>query len=83
MIEDATYTGILKPHPRAYLDCAVRLGLDPGACVFVDDQPKNVRGAAVIGMQAVQFDVSQPARSFDQALSLLLANFDQERTVNA
>lgn len=25
-IVDATHTGILKPDPRAYLDCAARLG---------------------------------------------------------
>ena len=71
VISDATYTLILKPDARAYLDCANQLGVKPRHCVFVDDQEKNVRGAQAVGMQAVQFDVREPGRSFEQALSML------------
>ena len=45
------------------------LKLEAGACVFVDDQPRNVTGAAAAGMRAVQFDVAQPAQSYAEALA--------------
>jgi putative hydrolase of the HAD superfamily len=70
-IVDATYTGILKPDPRAYALCLERLGLPAQACVFVDDQRSNVEGAIEAGMRAVQFDIARPAESFRRALDLL------------
>ncbi len=72
VIADATYTNMLKPDARAYLACAKELDVDPHNCVFVDDQARNVQGAQAVGMNAVHFDVRQPDRSFQQALSLLL-----------
>lgn len=71
VIVDATYTGILKPDLRAYNSVAEALGVLPGECVFVDDQRRNVDGALRAGMRAVQFDVLQPAASFQQALKQL------------
>jgi len=70
-IVDATYTGILKPDPRAYALCLAQLGLPAGACVFVDDQPRNVEGAARAGMRTLAFDIARPAESFRRALDLL------------
>ncbi len=70
-IVDATYTGILKPDPRAYALCLERLGLPASACVFVDDQARNVEGAARAGMRAVPFDILQPAESYRRALTAL------------
>ncbi len=67
LIVDATYTGVLKPDPRAYALCTERLGVAPGECVFVDDQPRNVEGAARAGMVAVHFDVVRPGHSCDEA----------------
>lgn len=71
VIADATYTKILKPDARAYLDCANELGVKTRCCVFVDDQQRNVKGAQAVGMNTVQFDVREPGRSFEQALSML------------
>lgn len=71
LIVDATHTGILKPDLRAYAAITEGLGLSAGACVFVDDQARNVAGAAAAGMQTVAFDVTQPAASYAQALRLL------------
>jgi len=71
VIVDATYTKILKPDPHAYRLCLDELGLPAAACVFVDDQLRNVRGAQAIGMQTVHFDVLNPGPSFDDALRLL------------
>jgi putative hydrolase of the HAD superfamily len=68
---DATYTGVLKPAARAYLDCCAELGLPPGCCVFVDDQPKNVAGAKAVGMRSIRFDVRHPGDSFREAVAAL------------
>jgi len=72
VIIDATYTGILKPDPQAYLECAKALAVEPGNCVFVDDQKRNVRGADEVGMRALQFDVRRPDESYKRALQRLV-----------
>ena len=71
LIVDATYSGILKPDPRAYAAVTEGLGMAAADCVFVDDQQRNVDGARRVGMQVVQFDVMQPQASYAQALQLL------------
>ncbi len=71
-IVDATHTRILKPDPRAYRGALDALGLPAGQCVFVDDQPTNVAGAAALGLCAVQFDVARPGASYSRALDLLI-----------
>ncbi len=68
---DATYTGILKPDPRAYAAVTEALGLPASECVFVDDQQRNADGGVKAGMQVVHFDVLQPQAGYDQALGLL------------
>ncbi len=68
---DATYTGILKPDPRAYAAVTEALGLPAHDCVFVDDQKRNADGGVKAGMQVVHFDVLRPAASFAQAQALL------------
>jgi putative hydrolase of the HAD superfamily len=64
VIVDATYTGILKPDPRAYAFVVEALDLPPSACVFVDDQARNIEGARLARMQTVHFDVTRPAASY-------------------
>lgn len=71
VIVDATYTGILKPDPRAYHDCIAQLGLPAKACVFVDDQARNIKGGQDSGLNCVEFDVRQPAAGYAQAIRLL------------
>lgn len=71
VIVDATYTKILKPDPRAYQRCLDELGLPAAACVFVDDQLRNIRGAEAVGLSSVHFDVLDPRHSYDDALRLL------------
>ncbi len=73
VIIDGSYTHILKPDPRAYALCLEALNLPAAACVFVDDQERNVAGARAAGMQALHFDVLHPAASFAQALDVLAA----------
>ncbi len=71
VIVDATHTHILKPDARAYQACLDALGLPARACVFVDDQRRNVEGATRIGLPAVAFDVRDPAASCREALDRL------------
>jgi putative hydrolase of the HAD superfamily len=68
-IVDATYTGILKPDPRAYREALEALDVPPDLCVFVDDQKRNVEGAIAQGLRAVLFDVREPEQSYAEALS--------------
>ncbi len=74
VIIDATYTSILKPDPRAYQACCDGLQLEPDACVFIDDQLRNIKGGIAFGMQCVHFDVLHPANGYSQALKLLGLN---------
>jgi putative hydrolase of the HAD superfamily len=71
LIVDATYTGILKPDPRAYEMVFSGLNLPREACVFVDDQKKNVEGAEAVGMPCVHFDVTRPAQGYARAFEML------------
>ena len=75
-IVDATHTGILKPDPRAYKDVLDRLGLAAEGCVFVDDQRRNITGAAACGMRTVLFDVRNSRASYGEALRHFGLTFD-------
>ena len=71
VIDDATYTNILKPDPAAYLGCLAKLDLNADQCVFVDDQARNIEGAKKVGLKTVHFDVQNPKHSYREALQLL------------
>lgn len=70
-IVDATHTKILKPDPRAYQLVLDALSLDAISCVFVDDQQRNVDGAAACGFRTVLFDVRDPSSGYAAALRFL------------
>ena len=71
LIVDATYTGILKPDPRAFHFVTDGLEIEAKDCVFVDDQAKNLKGAVAVGMPHVHFDVTRPGESYALALHML------------
>ena len=48
--------GAMKPDPEMYREALRRSGLPAEACVFVDDRPSNVEGAARVGIRAVRFE---------------------------
>lgn len=66
-IFDATYTKVLKPNPKSYLNCVVSLGVKPKDCLFIDDQMINISGAQRVGLQTVHFDVTKPVKSYAKA----------------
>ena len=60
----------MKPDPRLYLDCIRRLDLPAGACVFIDDRPEFVEGAARIGMGGITYTGSESLRAALEALGV-------------
>lgn len=55
-------TGVRKPDPEAFLGPCRTLGVEPQACLFIDDQPTNVAAARRVGMGAIHFRDAQSLR---------------------
>jgi epoxide hydrolase-like predicted phosphatase len=51
--------GMRKPAPRMYSLGAERIGLEPAACVYVDDLPFNLEPAAELGMATIHHTDSE------------------------
>jgi putative hydrolase of the HAD superfamily len=51
-----------KPQPEIYRLAAERLGVEPSACLFVDDLRENCEGAAAVGMTAIRHRSSEETR---------------------
>ena len=43
----------VKPDPELFLLAASRLGVDPGACLVLEDSPNGMRAALAAGMRCV------------------------------
>jgi putative hydrolase of the HAD superfamily len=66
--------GLRKPDPEIYRLAAGRLGLEPDACVFVDDLERNVQAAREVGMHAVVHrDATTTAAELESFLGVPLA----------
>ncbi|MGN6609918.1 MAG: HAD-IA family hydrolase [Jatrophihabitans sp.] len=64
VLADASVTGLAKPDPRAYREVLAALRVEAREAVFLDDLPRNVRGARAVGMTAIWFDVGDVAGSY-------------------
>lgn len=51
--------GFVKPQPEIYHIAAVRLGVQPHECLFIDDIAEFCQGAREVGMQAIQFESNE------------------------
>lgn len=51
---ESSKAGVRKPDPLIYLMMCERLGLEPAACVYLDDLGINCKPAAQLGMQAIK-----------------------------
>jgi HAD superfamily hydrolase (TIGR01509 family) len=73
-----------KPAPDVYLEVARRLGVDPGACVAVEDSSNGVRSAAAAGMPVIAIPSGRYPLDDDAAAAaaLTLHHLD-ELTVDA
>ena len=56
-----------KPHPEIYLLAAKRLGLDPAACLVVEDALSGMKAAKAAGCRCLAITSSFRAEAFDQA----------------
>ncbi|EOM75364.1 HAD family hydrolase [Rhodococcus rhodnii] len=63
--------GEAKPDAAIYRRVAALLDLPPRECVFVDDLPANVAGAAAVGMAGVLFDADDAAAALAEVATLL------------
>jgi epoxide hydrolase-like predicted phosphatase len=55
VVIDSSEVGMRKPDPRIYELTCERLGIAPGASLFVDDNADNIAAARALGMQTVHF----------------------------
>jgi epoxide hydrolase-like predicted phosphatase len=53
---------ITKPDPRIFTLALTRLGVEANQAIFVDDMKRNIEGAKVVGLQAIQFQTSHQMR---------------------
>jgi putative hydrolase of the HAD superfamily len=63
LIVDSAWVGMRKPDPAIYRLVLERLGdgLEPSACLFVDDNEANVEAARELGMTVVHFRATEQA----------------------
>jgi epoxide hydrolase-like predicted phosphatase len=62
LVVDSAFVGMRKPDPAIYELTLERLGgVDPQACLFIDDIDLNCEAAAALGMQAVHFRSNEQA----------------------
>ena len=47
--------GCVKPQPRIFREALRKAGCRPEECVFVDDKPANVEGAAKLGINGIRY----------------------------
>jgi putative hydrolase of the HAD superfamily len=53
-VTESSKVGVRKPDPRIYMMMIEALGIDPSACVYLDDLGINCKPAAELGMQAIK-----------------------------
>lgn len=71
---ESSKAGVRKPDPRIYLMMCERLGLEPAACVYLDDLGINCKPAARLGMHAIKVTSGEQALAdLSRVLGLALA----------
>ena len=48
--------GVCKPDPQAYKHVLDKLKVEPGECVFIDDQERNLIPARQLGIKTIRFN---------------------------
>jgi putative hydrolase of the HAD superfamily len=62
LVVDSAWVGMRKPEPGIYRLTLERLGgVDPGQCLFIDDNELNVQAARELGMHTVHFQSNEQA----------------------
>lgn len=58
---ESSKAGVRKPDPRIYLMMCEKLGLEPAACIYLDDLGVNCKPAAKLGMHAIKVTSGEQA----------------------
>ncbi len=61
VIVNSARVGVAKPDTRIFHVAAERVGLEPAACLHIDDLRQNVEGARQAGFQAVRYEGDYPS----------------------
>jgi epoxide hydrolase-like predicted phosphatase len=62
--------GYAKPDPRIYEHATTQIGVEPAACIFIDDQPGFLPPAEALGIHTIQYlDQEQVLADLDQLLN--------------
>lgn len=69
VVVNSARVGIAKPDARIYHHAAEQMGVDPSACVHIDDLLPNVEGAVAAGFSAIHYRGHFP--DLDQSLRRL------------
>ena len=71
-IIESSKAGVRKPDPAIYLMMCEALGVEAGACVYLDDLGINCKPAAALGMRAIKVvDVDQTLAELSAATGLI------------
>lgn len=60
-----------KPDPLIYTTLLNRYELNPGECLFIDDNHENIRGAKDVGMEAFHFESPKELHNHLQSLNVI------------
>jgi putative hydrolase of the HAD superfamily len=70
---ESSKAGVRKPDPRIYQMMCELLGVEPTACIYLDDLGINCKPAAALGMHAIKVTSGEQAlKELEQALNLPL-----------
>lgn len=69
-VVNSSTVGAAKPDSRIYRVAAERAGVDPSACLFVDDSEQNVTAARNLGFHGVWFRGADGPRAVREKLGL-------------
>ena len=58
---ESSKAGVRKPDPRIYTMMCAALGVEPAACVYLDDLGINCKPAAMLGMHAIKVTSGEQA----------------------
>ncbi|MEZ5560527.1 MAG: HAD-IA family hydrolase [Pseudomonadales bacterium] len=78
LVVESSIEGIRKPNPRIYQITCERLGVDPGAAVFLDDLGINLKPARELGMRTIK--VLSEAQAISDLAAITGLDFDATRS---
>ena len=71
---ESSKIGIRKPDPRIYQMMCEKLGVDPSACIYLDDLGINLKPAKAMGMRTIK--VTSEAQLLEELGGLLGQTLD-------